>query len=223
MSHWIRNTGKPEVHKFQQLKVMSWKLFETEDNGTVPRYNEDLMPHPIGHFYGEMKICEMPGQPVSAIRATVGSELCLLHGPDTSILLKDFYVKDIQIQVKHPDREYSNPFMWNDKGQLVPDEGQMLDDLRNTIWIMTFRYTSVELASKPIQDTQFIPVEGAGWGNENKDGTKRLPDPLRDKIMELQDSAAKNMVKRFNEEIDSEFSDIREKRSKTFKKREEDI
>lgn len=167
---WIRHTGKPKIIKFQQFKVMSWNLFDVKDNGTIPR--SDIRPHPIDYFYGEMKICEMPGQPVNTIRATVGSELCLLHGPDTSILLKDFYIKQIQIET-HNGYYHAEDYLHWDKE--VKNEVRILDDLRNLIWIMTFRYTGVEIASKPVQEAQFDMVKGAGWGEENKDGTTILP------------------------------------------------
>lgn len=169
------------ILKFQQFKVMSWTLFAVKDEGVEPTprgYMIDLDKKRT--FKGELKICEMPGQPINSIKATVGSQLCLLHGPDCSILLKDFYVMNIETRISGYARDdYGDPFSWNASGHLQPDQEKMLDDLQNTIWVMEFRYTGVEIAKRPIQESQFNVLPGAGWGKDNKDGTKIIPKALR--------------------------------------------
>lgn len=180
--------NKPNIHKFQQFKVMSWKLNETVDNGQASWPGSAylvMQERAKEYFYGEIRLCEMPGQPISTIRATVGSELCMLHGPDTSIMLKDFYVKSIKVEV--PD---TDPFMWRN-GHIELDPEQVKDDLRNTIWVLTFRYTSVELI-KDIKQRYLYQdmINSKGWGKDNEDRTLALP-PSNDKLQNLHDSKGK--------------------------------
>lgn len=220
---WVKDTdeklrmeaspGKPKPIKFQQFKVMSWTLFAVKDDGLdnqgFPAGRYQLDQDRLRTFKGELKICEMPGQPIHSIRATVGSELCLLHGPDCSILLKDFYVTNIETRVSGSGRdEYGDPFNWSAQGHLEPDEGKMLDDLRNTIWVMDFHYTGVEIAKRTIQESQFNVLPGAGWGEDNKDGTKIIPkdvsdSPLWNKLVDIHNDVVKTERKFKNNERDT--------------------